>query len=782
VISFRHLLVLCALLPLPGGAATFEPGKILADTITRPREVTPVDLDGDGDLDLMASGAEGTQVAWWENQGAAGFRRAGEWLASVPDTTVTKVADFDGDGLPDLLTAFGSPAGSGTFQHAICPGLGLDGFGPPGPALPFTGTRFVCHDVTGDGLIDILAKDSSWINQGNGSFLGVATRPLPEKFLHADLWNGLWRDFDGDGAPDSFITTNGNQIFRCRHEGGGEFAAEEILFSKAQNDGFMDDVIPVMIPKLSASLCFLTVERSNPLYFGSRVLCLYAPRDGAYVRVGAADLSKKRVDQELERVVAVEDGGRTRILMEHMRMIRAGGRVAYQDNVLTEITIRPGKKKSSFAFKVLLEHPGTPVGPAFADLNGDGFGDLILPLSGKTQLGGGGIDQIVWHPGAKAGKLSKVRKEIGVPGYDRKLRHVADLDGDGDVDLLTETGRVSVNKGHPVIALWRNSGQGEFQRAELLRRGSEASVAAVVERNQDGIPDFLIHVTTIPLGFNLPTVNEVVELLSQRDGTYRPKVLHSEEGPAWESLEYTDGNQDGLADLRVTTRDDLRWIRAVDALRFDWAPKSPVVGFPVEGEDLRDVDWDGDLDVWTLYEWTETSVVQPWPVWPTPSATFFEYERVSYNFGGVYPVALDFNGDGYPDYLSRSSSTHVPLLAKPGPDPSRKYYPLDFDAETIFHTPRFLDSLTNYVDADGDGDLDVVHAVFHLGVSYNPSKLVWRENLGGIQFSGERILAPYIFARRDTVAAADLDGDGIQDLLCTSLDGMSRLEWFKGRK
>lgn len=779
---FRPLLLLCGLLPLAGNAITFEPSQVLADTITRPRDVTPVDLDGDGDLDLMASGGEGTQVVWWENQGPAGFRRAGEWIASEPDVRAVKIADFDNDGKPDLLVTYPTPPNSGVFQHAICPGLGLDGFGPQGPALSFTGSRLVFHDVTGDGLVDVLSKDGSWINQGNGSFLANTAHPLPEKFLYADLWNGLWRDFDGDGERDSFITSTGTEIRRCRHQGNGEFADEEILFAKAQNDGYMDDVIPLRIPKLSPELSFLTVERQNPLYFGSDVLCLYTRRDGAYVRVGASELSKKRENQELDRIVAVEDGGRVRILMEHLRFIEGVGRKAYQDNILTEITIKPGKKKSSFAFKVLLEHPGIPVSPAFSDLNGDGFGDLLLPLSANANAGGMGFDQIVWHPGAKAGKLSKLRKDIGVPGYDRQLRHVGDLDGDGDVDLLTETGSIAINQGHPVITLWRNSGAGEFQRQEIFRYGSQATVIGLVDRSPDGIPDFLIHGTTYPLHWNAQPINEVIELVSQRDGSYRAKVLYSEQGDLWEELELADGNQDGFPDLKVTTHEDMRWIQALDALRFDWTPKNPPVGFPTQGQYLRDVDWDGDLDVWTTYEWTETSVVKPWPVWSTPSAGFFDYERVHYNFNGIYPVDHDFNGDGHPDYVNQDNFSHVPLLAKPGADRSRRYYPLDFDAETIFYTPRFLTEWTNYLDADGDGDLDVVHPVLHLGTNYNPSKLVWRENLGGIRFSEERLLAPHANARRDTVAVADLDGDGIRDLVCSSSKNLSRLEWFKGQE
>ena len=114
----RLFLTLCALLPLPGFAITFEASKVVADTITRPREVMPVDLDGDGDLDLMASGAEGNQVVWWENRGTDGFRRAGEWLANVPDTKATKLADFDGDGLPDLLMAFVSPKARAKLEAA----------------------------------------------------------------------------------------------------------------------------------------------------------------------------------------------------------------------------------------------------------------------------------------------------------------------------------------------------------------------------------------------------------------------------------------------------------------------------------------------------------------------------------------------------------------------------------------------------------------------------------------------------------------------------------------
>ncbi len=67
------------------------------------------DLDGDGDLDLIASNAGGEDtdgyLSAWENDGAAGWSAASRIARNVEDPLI---ADLTGDGRADLVTGYGS--------------------------------------------------------------------------------------------------------------------------------------------------------------------------------------------------------------------------------------------------------------------------------------------------------------------------------------------------------------------------------------------------------------------------------------------------------------------------------------------------------------------------------------------------------------------------------------------------------------------------------------------------------------------------------------------------
>lgn len=92
----------------PGGDLAF------ADPIALPSELKgsyasrPADIDGDGLLDVVAVSKIGGTVVWFRNTSASGgftFAEAETLIEGMPGIEALEIEDIDGDGDPDLLTA-----------------------------------------------------------------------------------------------------------------------------------------------------------------------------------------------------------------------------------------------------------------------------------------------------------------------------------------------------------------------------------------------------------------------------------------------------------------------------------------------------------------------------------------------------------------------------------------------------------------------------------------------------------------------------------------------------
>ncbi len=220
------------------GSGAFGRQQLIDDGLWGVSSVFAVDLDSDADADVLVASPLDNTVRWYENLGGGVFGAEQVIAASVNGTGTVVTADLDGDGDLDVLTAsldwiaWYENSGDATFavQHIIGGSSGA-------------GRAFGAY-VDGDGLVDIvggrtasdpftgpIARSSWYQNQGGGVFgfeqpiTGVASCVFP-----ADVDD----DSDTDvlaGAGGNLTPSQGTDIIWCESFGDGLFGSPQTISS-----------------------------------------------------------------------------------------------------------------------------------------------------------------------------------------------------------------------------------------------------------------------------------------------------------------------------------------------------------------------------------------------------------------------------------------------------------------------------------------------------------------------------------------------------------------------
>ncbi len=200
---------------LNDGAAGFTLHQTLLDD-NATRSVVLGDVNGDGALDIVMGNYGGVNRLYLNN-GSGIFPFNGTAIGSESDaTTSVSLGDVDGDGDLDLVT--GSDALDQTNKLYLNNSDGL--FTSSGTSLGIIGnvtTDTILLDVDGDGDLDLAIANYStgvantlYINDGSGDFSANTSIIGVESKLTNSLAAG---DLDGDGAID-FISGNDGEANR----------------------------------------------------------------------------------------------------------------------------------------------------------------------------------------------------------------------------------------------------------------------------------------------------------------------------------------------------------------------------------------------------------------------------------------------------------------------------------------------------------------------------------------------------------------------------------------
>jgi hypothetical protein len=165
------------------------------------------DLTGKGLADLVGF-ANGNDLFIWPNNKTLGFTSSPITVPTVLAGGVVHVADVDGDGHPDIVTAGEILFGNGSYQFTSVP-LPLDG-------------NFVVGNFRGKGKLDIVDGSTIYLNTGNRTFQAVAAN------LPAGFSMGVG-DFNGDGKDDLILSDGGAVMNIYYSRGDGTFYQGAIL-------------------------------------------------------------------------------------------------------------------------------------------------------------------------------------------------------------------------------------------------------------------------------------------------------------------------------------------------------------------------------------------------------------------------------------------------------------------------------------------------------------------------------------------------------------------------
>ena len=325
-----------------------------------------------------------------------------------------------------------------------------------------------------------------------------------------------------------------------------------------------------------------------------------------------------------------------------------------------------------------------------ADLDGDGDADV---LSAST------LDHtIAWYENLGGGAFSK-RRVITRDAVGASDVHAADLDGDGDADVLSASGD------DDTIAWHENRGGGAFSKRRVITRDVDEPYAVyAADLDGDGDADVLS--------------------ASGEDDTI-----------AW----YENRGGGAFSKPRVITRDANR-------------------AYAVYAADL---DGDGDADVLSGSTWDDTVAWHE----NRGGGAFSKPRVITRDADGPVAVhAADLDGDGDADVLSASTWDNTVAWHENHGDGA-------FSKRRVITRDAVNAGSVYPADLDGDGDLDVLSA------SLGDDTIAWHENRGDGAFSEARVIT------RDAdeataVYAADLDGDGDADVLSASYaDG--KIAWYE---
>ncbi|MFK7783522.1 MAG: T9SS type A sorting domain-containing protein [Crocinitomicaceae bacterium] len=702
------------------GISQFGNESLITPSLMIPSDAKAFDLDGDGDLDIVASSLFDDKIAWFENLGNGDFSKQRTLSTSANSAKDVYAEDLDMDGDLDILGA--SSSGVTWFEN-----LGSGHFSAPQTVSSVSGaTSVYTSDLDADGDPDVIlsaGNNIAWVqNFGGGTF--SSTNNLPTTLTSVNMV--LAADIDLDGLEDIIACSYGSgntlgtgKITWHKNLGGGAFAAQQELSSNLygstsihvtdiDNDGDQD--------VFSSSYYFSNITWYENLGGGvfSSVQVISNSIADAAKSVYSGDVNGDGLDDVI--TASTDDD-----------------RVGWYKNL----------GAGTFDTLVIISTAGDGPQSVFCDdINADGNLDILVAsyfddkISCFENLG-----LAVFGP----------EIVIGITTNAPYALDSRDMDGDGDLDILSHSTATNSAVSSPdasdssKIVLFENVG-GQFGKQQTIDVDL-AFPKSIVTEDLDGDGDYEVIVATW-------NTDKIVWYDNLGGLNFGPQQMISTAVSDPESVFAIDLDGDGDIDILSASKNDdkIAWYENLGSGSFG---TQQIISTNANGASFviaADLDNDGDNDV------ISASNLDSKVAWyeNDGSGVFGPEQIVATNTGGTKCIdAVDLNGDGFLDLVSASSvHNEVEWYENLGG--------VAFGTEQVISNAVIGAFSISSGDMDGDGDMDLVSA------ASNSDQVFWHENLGaGLSWADYVLTSDADNVR--SVRVTDINQDGAKDILTASI-------------
>jgi len=330
----------------------------------------------------------------------------------------------------------------------------------------------------------------------------------------------------------------------------------------------------------------------------------------------------------------------------------------------------------------------------------------------------------------------------------------ADLDGDGDVDVLSATRINDRIAWYENVGMGNGIGGGAFSAYKFISSAANSPTSLfAADLDGDGDADVL----------SASTDGKIAWYENNGWAGFGSIQVITSKAPGAVSVHAIDLDGDGDSDVLSASQTDnmIAWYENLGGGAFGSLQVITVTAVAANTVYAADLDGDGDADVLSASNgddkiaWYENQ----------GSGSFGPPRVITLDADSAMSVyAADLDGDGDADVVSASFFDYkIAWYENLGGG--------SFGSQRILTTQAKGAAAVHAEDLDGDGDMDVLSA------SCLDDKLAWYENLGAGSFGPQQVISNRQWDCPDSVYATDLTGNGMPDLL-VALGGIGDIVWY----